>query len=81
MAALLPRLFFDHFHTTSFAAVDGNEDIVGFLVGFLSPQTPRRPTSTSSVSIPGSGVRASGVASTTSSPSLRPPTAAPASTR
>ena len=40
MAALLPRLFFDHFHTTSFAAVDGNEDIVGFLVGFLSPADP-----------------------------------------
>ena len=40
MRALLPRLFFDHFHTTSFAAVDGNGEIVGFLVGFLSPADP-----------------------------------------
>ena len=40
MSALLPRLFFDHFHNTSFAAVDGNGETVGFLVGFLSPADP-----------------------------------------
>jgi ribosomal protein S18 acetylase RimI-like enzyme len=32
----LPRLFLNHFFDTSFVAEDGGE-IVGFLVGFLSP--------------------------------------------
>ena len=40
MSGLLPRLFFDHFHNTSFVAVDGNDETVGFLVGFLSPADP-----------------------------------------
>jgi ribosomal protein S18 acetylase RimI-like enzyme len=40
MRALLPRLFFDHFHDTSVAAVDGSGQLVGFLVGFLSPAEP-----------------------------------------
>jgi RimJ/RimL family protein N-acetyltransferase len=37
MTPLLPRLFFDHFHDTSVAAVDAEGTLVGFLVGFLSP--------------------------------------------
>lgn len=37
---MLPRLFLRHFHGTSFAAEDGNGDIVGFLVGFTSPSAP-----------------------------------------
>jgi ribosomal protein S18 acetylase RimI-like enzyme len=37
MSHLLPRLFFDHFHNTSLAAVDDTGRLVGFLVGFLSP--------------------------------------------
>ena len=40
MAAMLPRLFFEHFQETSFVAEDGAE-LVGFLVGFLS-QTHER---------------------------------------
>ena len=36
----LPRLFFDHFHATSLAAEFGGE-LVGFLVGFLSPGRPQ----------------------------------------
>ncbi len=32
----LPRLFLDHFHTTSFVAEAG-DDLAGFLVGFPSP--------------------------------------------
>jgi ribosomal protein S18 acetylase RimI-like enzyme len=35
MAPMLPQLFFVHFEGTSFVAEDG-EDLVGFLVGFLS---------------------------------------------
>lgn len=35
MAPMLPKLFFLHFEGTSFVAEDG-EDLVGFLVGFLS---------------------------------------------
>jgi predicted GNAT superfamily acetyltransferase len=33
---VLPRLFLDHFHGTSFVAQD-DEGLAGFLVGFLSP--------------------------------------------
>lgn len=42
MADLLPRLFFQHFQYTSFAAVeDGAEQkLVGFLVGFVSQTDP-----------------------------------------
>lgn len=35
----LPRLFFDHFQNTSFV-VEKDNQIVGFLVGFLSPSLP-----------------------------------------
>ena len=35
----LPRLFLDHFHSTSFV-VDHDGEPVGFLVGFLSPSQP-----------------------------------------
>lgn len=35
MAPMLPQLFFLHFEGTSFVAEDG-EDLVGFLIGFLS---------------------------------------------
>ena len=40
MAAMLPRLFFEHFRETSFVAEDDGV-LVGFLVGFLS-QTHER---------------------------------------
>jgi ribosomal protein S18 acetylase RimI-like enzyme len=33
---LLPRLFLDHFHSTSLIAEHG-DDLAGFLIGFLSP--------------------------------------------
>jgi predicted GNAT superfamily acetyltransferase len=33
---ILPRLFLDHFHATSFVAEHGG-DLAGFLIGFLSP--------------------------------------------
>ena len=39
MAAMLPRLFFEHFADTSFAA-DRAGALVGFLVGFLSQSRP-----------------------------------------
>ena len=35
----LPRLFLDHFHDTSLVAEQGGE-LVGFLVGFMSPSKP-----------------------------------------
>ncbi|SDK86752.1 L-amino acid N-acyltransferase YncA [Nonomuraea maritima] len=35
----LPRLFLDHFHRTSLIAEQGDE-MVGFLVGFMSPSLP-----------------------------------------
>jgi GNAT superfamily N-acetyltransferase len=39
MAAMLPRLFFEHFRDTCFVAeVDGT--LVGFLIGFFSPALP-----------------------------------------
>lgn len=37
---MLPRLFLRHFHTTSLAAVDGDGDVAGFLVGIVSPSEP-----------------------------------------
>ena len=41
VAAMLPRLFFDHFPRTSFAAVDvGQDRLVGFLCGFVSQRDP-----------------------------------------
>ena len=36
MGRALPRLFLNHFHKTSFVAEAG-DDLVGFLVGFMSP--------------------------------------------
>ena len=39
MAAMLPRLFFVHFRSTSFVVVDGDR-LVGFLCGFLSQTYP-----------------------------------------
>ena len=39
MAQMLPRLFFDHFADTSFAA-DRDDALAGFLVGFVSPAQP-----------------------------------------
>jgi ribosomal protein S18 acetylase RimI-like enzyme len=39
MAPMLPQLFFVHFEGTSFVAED-DEDLVGFLVGFLSQTDP-----------------------------------------
>ena len=35
----LPRLFLDHFHSTSLVAEDG-DGLAGFLVGLLSPSLP-----------------------------------------
>ena len=37
---LLPRLWFQHFTGTSWVAEDGNGRLVGFLVGFISPDRP-----------------------------------------
>ena len=39
MAQMLPRLFFDHFTDTSFA-VDRDDALTGFLVGFVSQARP-----------------------------------------
>ena len=36
MAPVLPKLFFLHFEGTSFVAEDEDDDLVGFLCGFLS---------------------------------------------
>ncbi|KPI10579.1 GCN5-related N-acetyltransferase [Actinobacteria bacterium OK074] len=41
VTGMLPRLFLRHFYGTSFAAVDGAGDLVGFLVGFVSPSVPQ----------------------------------------
>lgn len=40
IAGSLPRLFFDHFHSTSFVAATPTLPLAGFLVGFLSPSVP-----------------------------------------
>jgi ribosomal protein S18 acetylase RimI-like enzyme len=39
MIDMLPRLFFVHFHDTTFVAEDGT-DLAGFLTGFLSQTRP-----------------------------------------
>jgi predicted GNAT superfamily acetyltransferase len=39
MASMLPRLFFEHFTDTSFAA-ERNGELTGFLVGFVSQSHP-----------------------------------------
>jgi len=36
MAPMLPKLFFLHFEGTSFVAEDADEDLIGFVCGFLS---------------------------------------------
>jgi len=36
MAPMLPKLFFLHFEGTSFVAEDSDEDLIGFVCGFLS---------------------------------------------
>ena len=41
MSSMLPKLFFIHFHNTSFLAKLDNK-IVGFLVGFLSQTYPQQ---------------------------------------
>jgi ribosomal protein S18 acetylase RimI-like enzyme len=41
MAGLLPRLFFTHFQDTSFVIEDG-EQIIAFLIGFVSQTNPRQ---------------------------------------
>jgi ribosomal protein S18 acetylase RimI-like enzyme len=41
VAGMLPQIFLRHFHRTSLAAIDETNDIVGFLVGFLSPAVPK----------------------------------------
>ncbi|MGC0153168.1 GNAT family N-acetyltransferase [Chromobacterium vaccinii] len=38
---LLHRIYFDHFRTTCFAAVEG-EEVVGFLIGFRSQSQPEQ---------------------------------------
>ena len=40
MADMLPRLFFKHFGETSFI-VEENGEMLGFLVGFISPAYPK----------------------------------------
>ena len=40
MHMLLPRLWFQHFTGTSWIAEDASGAIVGFLVGFISPDDP-----------------------------------------
>ena len=40
LRALLPRLWFQHFNGTSWIAEDADGTLLGFLVGFLSPDQP-----------------------------------------
>jgi hypothetical protein len=40
MVALLPRLFLDHFHTSSLVAETEDGEMVGLLVGFFSQADP-----------------------------------------
>ena len=40
MRALLPRLWFDHFAGTSWIAESGDGRLLGFVVGFISPDRP-----------------------------------------
>ena len=40
MAPMLPRLFFLHFEGTSFVAEDVDDDLAGFVCGFLSQTDP-----------------------------------------
>ena len=40
MSALLPRLWLQHFTGTSWIAEDADGELLGFLVGFISPDDP-----------------------------------------
>lgn len=40
MRAMIPRLFFEHFNTTSLAVGEPGQ-VVGFLIGFVSPSIPK----------------------------------------
>ena len=40
--AMLPRVWFQHFNGTSWVAEDADGRLVGFLVGFMSPEHPDR---------------------------------------
>jgi ribosomal protein S18 acetylase RimI-like enzyme len=41
MVDMLPRLFIHHFKNTSFLLED-NEEIIGFVIGFVSPSNPEQ---------------------------------------
>ena len=41
LARMLPRLFLDHFHSTSLIA-SADDELVGFLIGFHSASAPHR---------------------------------------
>ncbi len=40
MTHLLPRLFFEHFHSTSFIIEEENKNLMAFLIGFVSQTHP-----------------------------------------
>lgn len=40
VADMLSRLFFNHFSQTSFVAKDQGSNIIGFILGFISPDNP-----------------------------------------
>jgi ribosomal protein S18 acetylase RimI-like enzyme len=42
MADMLPKLFFIHFQETSFVVIDDKEQIIGFLIGFISQTYPEQ---------------------------------------
>lgn len=42
MAPMLPKLFFVHFEGTSFVAEDDDEQLVGFVCGFVSQTDPEK---------------------------------------
>ena len=63
---VLPRLFLDHFHDTSFVAEDG-ASLCGFLVGFLSPAS-REDAYVHFIGVePGGGTAGSGASCTSTS--------------
>jgi len=62
MAGKLPRLFFEHFTDTSFAA-EREGRLAGFLAGFVSQSRPVRPTFTLSAWIRRNAARGSAACS------------------
>jgi ribosomal protein S18 acetylase RimI-like enzyme len=40
MAAMLPKLFFEHFNATTMVAADADDRPIGFLAGFVSQSDP-----------------------------------------